>query len=501
MDEFAQTRGVDDLFDDEIIPLPPQEVVIEYPPEPVPEPAAHEPTLQRPTSSGPRPPSQPRASHSPGKQQQQQQQQQQQEQSSHESPAPPEAQHNTGAAGYRDGNHNRGRGNGRGYSGERGRGRGRGGGGANGGGRGGRGGRRVRSQGVEASRDAPTPPPAAGGAEGEEQVGDAKEGGGDVDGKEREEIRDGENGGDEKTKEQSTPAPAPSPAPRTFAVKGDRSGTGGVKKPKLTEDELTERMKAAKLKAAERAAAHARAEADEASFLERERIAAEKRREEMQNRRVMNGERERNRQRKLDAQTRREWDIEKSAEAFAPTAGRGRGGAASSYRRGAHGGVLYDGATTAGAGDGMRGQTEEPFTDPDDGGYFRGRGSGRGNPRRGRGGRGRGRGDYAGRQMYGGSSGPDVRKWVEGVSPHHPPPEPPRVSAEEDFPALPSVSGGGGNGNRNGNGKDDVTTPLSPQGTWAEQVEMTQEERKTQQQSLHGALSSMSLKEKEKVGS
>lgn len=252
-------------------------------------------------------------------------------------------------------------------------------------------------------------------------------------------------------------------------------------------------MKAAKLKAAERAAAHARAEADEASFLERERVAAEKRREEMQNRRVMNGERERNRQRKLDAQTRREWDVEKSAEAFAAS-GRGRGGG-SSYRRGAHGAIAYDG--TAPAADIVHGHAEGAFAEPD-GGYFRGRGSGRGNPRRGRG--GRGRGDYFGRQGYGAPSGPDVGKWVEGVSPSHPPPEPPRVSAEDEFPALPAASGGNGNGN----GKDiidDITTPLSPQGTWAEQVEMTQEQQQQQQQSLQAALSSMTLKEKEGSGS
>ncbi|PGH08189.1 hypothetical protein GX51_01343 [Blastomyces parvus] len=494
MDEFAQTRGVDDLFDDEIIPLPAQEVTIEYPPdpEPEPEPVTHEPSLQRPTSSDPRPPSQPHTSHSPGKQQLQQQW-------GHESPAPAEAKPNTAAAGYKNGSHNRGRGNGRGYSGERGRGRGRGGGGGGGGANGGgRGGRRVMPHAVEASHDSPTPPPAAGGAEGQEEGGDTKETSGDVDGNQREENQDGENGVDEKTKDQGTPAPAPSPAPRVFAVKGDRSGTGGVKKPKLTEDELTERMKAAKLKAAERAAAHARAEADAASFLERERIAAEKRREELQNRRVMNSERERNRQRKLGTHTGRQWDAEKSAEAFA---GKGRGGTASAYRRGAHGGVLYDPVAPAPAGDGVRGHVEEPFADPDDSGYFRGRGSGRGNPRRGRG--GRGRGDYAGRQVYGGggSSGPDVRKWVEGVSPHHPPLEPPQVSAEEEFPALPTASGGSGSGNGNGNGKDGVTTPLSPEGTWAEQLEMAQPLEETQQQSLDGALASMSLKEKEGPGS
>ncbi|EGC49341.1 conserved hypothetical protein [Histoplasma capsulatum var. duboisii H88] len=488
MDEFAQTRGVDDLFDDEIVPLPAEEVEIEYHSELEPEHVDRESTHQRPTPSHARPPSQPLASRSPEKQQQQHQQQQQRgrESPSHAEAHVPAPQESNGAAQYINGNNYRSRGSGRGYSGERGRGRGRGQGGG-----GWRGGRSARSLATEERCIAPTPTPAASGGEGEEKVRDSKEGqveatvGGDADGRVRETDRNEENGVDKNTKEQDTPAP------RTFAVKGDRSGTGGVKKPKLTENELTERMKAAKLKAAERAAAHARAEADEASFLERERVAAEKRREEMQNRHAMNNERERNRRRKLEAQTRREWDVEKSVEAFASTAGRGRG----SYRRGAHGAVANAG--TAPAADGVRGFAGDSLIEHESGGYFRGRGSGRGNPRRARG--GRGRGDYFARQMSGAPSGPDVEKWVEGVSPSHHPLEPPRVNEEDEFPALPTASGVSGSGNRNGhanaNGKEGVATPLSPQGSWAEQVEMTQAQEE-QQQSLQATLSSMTLEGK-----
>ncbi|OAX77155.1 hypothetical protein ACJ72_08550, partial [Emergomyces africanus] len=349
----------------------------------------------------------------------------------------------------------------------------------------GRGGRKTRSLVAEERGEASTPPLPAGGGGGEEQRKDSKEGEGYVDGdgvtdgKEQVAHDEREDNVDNISKEQdTTPAAAPSPAPRTFAVKGDRSGTGGVKKPKLTEHELTERIKAAKLRAAERAAAHARAEADEASFLERERLAAEKRREEVQNRRVMNGERERNRQRKLDAQTRREWDVEKSAEAFAAP-GRGRGGVGSSYRRGAHGAVVYDG--TAPAADVVRGHAEAPFPEPN-GGYFHGREAG---------------GEAGGATLVVAEVG-EVAGIIlpnKRMEPHLGP-----TLGKDEFPALPAAAVGNGNGN----GKDineDVTSPLSPQGTWADQVEMTQSHQQQQQQqqgqeqSLQTALSSMTLKE------
>lgn len=67
--------------------------------------------------------------------------------------------------------------------------------------------------------------------------------------------------------------------------------------------------------------------------MEREQEAAKKRREELAHRRVMDSEREKNRQRKLKAQTGREWDSQKREEDYDP-----RGGG-SQFRRGMHGGV------------------------------------------------------------------------------------------------------------------------------------------------------------------
>ena len=124
---------------------------------------------------------------------------------------------------------------------------------------------------------------------------------------------------------------------RVPAVRGDRSTTGGVRKvrscfcfgqgndgganlvclfmqPKLSEDELSRRMAAAKLNAAKIAATHARAEADEASFLEREKVADEKGHLEFHNSQAMNDEREVNRRRKLEALKERgadSWDAGK----------------------------------------------------------------------------------------------------------------------------------------------------------------------------------------------
>ncbi|KAK2771140.1 hypothetical protein FQN53_005191, partial [Emmonsiellopsis sp. PD_33] len=281
---------------------------------------------------------------------------------------------------------------------------------------------------------------------------------------------DGEGGttgdaeGNEGKEESPDKKPKEPSAPRNYAVKGDRSGTGGVKKPKLTEDELTERMKAVKLKAAERAAAHARAEADEASFHERERVALEKRREEHQNRRAMNGEREKNRLRKLNAQGGREWDAEKSAEAFS-----GRGGPArsSAYRRGAHGGVAYDRGTTGSPGEAVEG--DEPVYEGDgskwgpDGGV-RGRGSGRGT----RGGRGRGakgRGDYFGKAPHGAAAARNTTS------------SPPQITAEDEFPSLPQkgpdvvVPVAQSRSAENLAENIEATSPISPLGTWADQVE------------------------------
>jgi hypothetical protein len=103
-------------------------------------------------------------------------------------------------------------------------------------------------------------------------------------------------------------------------VRGDRQNTGGIKKPKLTEEELAEKMAQIRIKNDALNAAHARAEADAASFAQREaqaKVQAEKRRkEERKDRQQMMGERERNRMRKLKAMEGREWDAEKREEDF-----------------------------------------------------------------------------------------------------------------------------------------------------------------------------------------
>jgi hypothetical protein len=128
------------------------------------------------------------------------------------------------------------------------------------------------------------------------------------------------------SEETQTPAQAPDNAPtgpkkETIAsVRGDRRGTGGVRKPKLTETELAEKMAQIQIKNASLTAAHARAEADAASFAEREQQAkaqsAQRAKEERRDRQQMMGERERNRLRKLKALEGREWDMEKNEDDF-----------------------------------------------------------------------------------------------------------------------------------------------------------------------------------------
>lgn len=67
--------------------------------------------------------------------------------------------------------------------------------------------------------------------------------------------------------------------------------------------------------------------------MEREKVAEKKRREERANRRVMDADRERNRQRKLEALNGREWDADKPEEQLSSRGGGGQ------FRRGMHGGV------------------------------------------------------------------------------------------------------------------------------------------------------------------
>ncbi|OOQ83524.1 hypothetical protein PEBR_34452 [Penicillium brasilianum] len=362
MDEFAQTRGADDLFDDEIIPVSAEEqqaqaeaVVAPADPEPEPEP---EPVPRQ------------------------------------EEPVMKKQQPPRGEASHR------------GHGGDRDRGRGRG--------RGGQSQAQGRAQpqgkgrGLQDSQWADKKPaeksPRPKGPKAAKEPAPVKQTEPATptqteSGPTEETVQADEAQGEETTGNGTE-------AQRVPAVRGDRSATGGVRKPKLTEEELSKRIAAAKEHAAKKAAAHARAEADQASFLEREQIAAEKRRKEAANRRVMDNEREQNRQRKLKAQTGREWDSQKTEDDYNP-----RGGG-SQFRRGMHGGV---------SGYARRDVDERPSEDGAGDHPSPGRGRGRG----GRGGRGRGgshgpRGDRA-------SSKDLLEK-----------PATPTVNNEADFPSLPA---------------------------------------------------------------
>ncbi|KAL9019428.1 MAG: hypothetical protein Q9185_003320 [Variospora sp. 1 TL-2023] len=204
---------------------------------------------------------------------------------------------------------------------------------------------------------------------------------------------------------ETSAEPETIPKPST-AVRGDRSATGGNAKPKLTEEELSARLAAAKLNNARREEAHRMAEADEASFQQREAQASQRRQEEGRARRFMDQERERNRLRKLVAQGGREWDEGKGDQ---PAQDPRR----SQYQREAHGG--------AAGYQGYRGREVEP--QPNAGGDIRGGGYG-GRSGRGRGGRGRGRGGR-------GRSGFENRAYGVEIL------QPPVPDAETDFPALP----------------------------------------------------------------
>ena len=209
-----------------------------------------------------------------------------------------------------------------------------------------------------------------------------------------EDLTDIPNGSSTPTGPSSTTQPSKTPA-----VRGDRTLTGGPARTKLTEEELSAKLAAAKERSQNVAAAHARAQADAASFEERERVAGEKRAVEKKERRVMEGERERNRMRKMGAREGREWDRDKE-DVTANGRGRGRGGGYAEY--GARG---FTG-----------GQAEEDDLRQYEWHEDRGRGRGRG--RGDRGGRGRGRGNSRG-----------------GGQQHQP-----DVSAETDFPSLPGGS-------------------------------------------------------------
>ena len=190
----------------------------------------------------------------------------------------------------------------------------------------------------------------------------------------------------------SIPTGPSQPQNKTPAVRGDRTLTGGAPRSKLTEEELTAKLAAAKERSQTLSAAHARAQADAANFEERERIASQKRVVERVERRKMEGERERNRLRKLGNRGGREWDRDKEE-----MDSNGRGGRRGFENRG--------------------GPPEDDDLRQYEWHEDLGRGGGRG--RGGRGGRGRGRGGFRG--------GYEGNGMIQQ----------PDVSAETDFPALP----------------------------------------------------------------
>ena len=216
------------------------------------------------------------------------------------------------------------------------------------------------------------------------------------------------------------------------AVRGPRHQTGGVQRPKLTEDELSARMAAAALNNARREAAHREAEADAAKFEAREAAAKQRRVQETASRRVMDSERERNRQRKLGAQGVREWDQGKD-EGQAKSGQSRREYHSTAHRAMEHSDEVADNANDSGTN------------------YSgRGRGRGRGGSQRSRGG---GRGNFSS-----GAPAPSQNDAAPSLGDDH-------------FPALAT------NTKASSSIQQSSTTFMSPivdKGTWAEQVEASQ---------------------------
>jgi hypothetical protein len=245
------------------------------------------------------------------------------------------------------------------------------------------------------------------------------------------------------------PAAASTPA-RTPAVRGDRTATGGIKRPKLTEDELTAKLAEAKERSQNLSAAHARAQADAASFEEREKIAQAKRAKDAANRKAMDTERAQNRLRKMAGMGGREWDSEKENDEFRA---RGRGGG---YMRGAHGGVRYDRERRDPALEGEDVDLRQYEWNEDRG--------------RGRGGRGRGRGGYRGRGDARNGNASERRQ--------------PDVNAEAEFPALPETARPKNDVKKpprpaQARSTSDVLTATGGKETWADQVESSEAAKQT----------------------
>lgn len=252
----------------------------------------------------------------------------------------------------------------------------------------------------------------------------------------------------------ATTVPATTVPPKTPAVRGDRTLTGGLARTKLTEEELSAKLAAAKERSQNLAAAHARAQADAASFEERERVAGQKRAVEKKERRALEGEREKNRLRKLGNREGREWDRDKEDV----LAGMNGGGT-----RGRRGYAEYGGRRFSG------GQGKEDDLRQYEWHDERGRGGGRG--RGGRGDRGRGRGRGGPRGGFG----------QDAQSQHQP-----DISADIDFPSLPGSSADSPVTKKDlfemkTGTKDTKPAPLRNDsigagggGTWADQVESSE---------------------------
>lgn len=187
---------------------------------------------------------------------------------------------------------------------------------------------------------------------------------------------------DEPPTAQTEPATptmaAEKPALRTQAVRGDRSATGGPAHKKLTEEELTEKLERMKIINAQKAERFRLSEADSAAFAQKEKEMAEKRAAEQKATRHQDMERAKNRQRKLQAQGGREWDSEKVESDIVDGRGRGR---SSEYVRGGHGGVIRGGLAGSRYSSTLQDEANA-------GQASRGRGGYEGRGRGGRGGRG-----------------------------------------------------------------------------------------------------------------
>lgn len=228
-----------------------------------------------------------------------------------------------------------------------------------------------------------------------------------------------------------------------------RTGSGANPRTKLTEAELAEKMEKMRILNEEKTRQFKKAEQDQqshdaamekasADLRKRRQEEAERRRREASDKRQMDDEREKNRQRKLNALGAREsnWDEGKEERLLEEDRRRG-----TSNFRGANGGIR---GSAGGRGGGMSGSR---FADPTSDTDFMSTRGGRG----GRGGRGRGgRGDYSGT--------PPPSQAAKSES----------VLTSEEFPALPSASAS--KTKVSSVAKADLNSPTSPLGQWDDEM-------------------------------